>query len=142
MSLEEQDQIDDQIAEAREIIQRERDEYEDRQEEDRRREERTTIDEDMDHDITVSSDGRNRDANSAPSRSGGNETVNDGRTSTQDHEMKDDEVVGVADRAIEPQNTEEPAMDTRSPEPEANVDEPSKDADEEVVEAAEDTVIY
>ena len=142
MSPEEQDRIDDQIAEAREIIQRERNEYKVRQEEDKRREQRTAVDEDMDHDTAASPAGGNRDADLAQSHSGGNEVVNGGGTLTQDHEMKDEEVEGIANHAVEPQNTEEPAMDTRSPEPEANADEPSKDADEEVVEAAEDTVIY
>jgi hypothetical protein len=142
MSPEEQDRIDDQVAEAREIIQREQDEYEDRQEEERRRERRATPDERIYRGTAASPSGNNHDTDPAQPRSGDNETTNGGGTHTQDQEMQDQHAEGATDHAAEPQQPEEPAMDTRSPEPEANADEPSKDADEEVVEAAEDTVIY
>lgn len=136
LSPEEQDRIDDQIAEARDVIQRERDEYEDRQEEERRREQRATPDERTYRGTAASPGGKHH--NTDPDRSA---IVNGGETHAHDQEMQDhlDETTG---QAAETQHAEDPAMDTQPPEPEANADEPSKDADEEVVEAAEDTVIY
>lgn len=128
MTAEEDDRIDDQIAEARATIQRESDEYEDRQEDDSRREQRATPDEATYH------SGTNPPTDPAQLRSADN-------ASTQDHDMPDQHAEETVTHPGDAQHTEEPAMDTRSPEPET-VDEPVKDADEEVVEAAEDTVIY
>lgn len=142
MSPEEQGQIDDQVAKARETIQREQDEYEDRQEEERRRERRATPDERLYRGTAASPSSKNHDTDPAQPRSGGNATTNGGETHTQDQEMQDQHTEGTTYHVAEPQQPKESAMDTRLPEPEANADEPSKDADEEVVEAAEDTVIY
>ncbi|KAJ4346038.1 hypothetical protein N0V95_005771 [Ascochyta clinopodiicola] len=141
-SPEEQDRIDDQIAEAREVIQRERDEYEDRQEEDRRRDQRTAVDKDMNHGEAASPGARNYNIDNVQSRPGDNGATNGREARPDDHEMRDVQEHGLADRAVDAQHTEEPAMDTQSPEIEGNADDPSKEADEEVVEAAEDTVIY
>ncbi|KAF9691585.1 hypothetical protein EKO04_010393 [Ascochyta lentis] len=142
MSADEQDRIEDQIAEARQVIQRERDEYEDRQEEERRREQRTAVDQDMDYREAAVPSGNNHDAEPVQSYPGERGATNGREVHPDDHEMKDDQRESVADRAVEAQHTEEPAMDTTSLEAEANADDPSKEADEEVVEAAEDTVIY
>jgi hypothetical protein len=142
MSPEEQDRIDDQIAEARETIQRERDEYEDRQEQERRREQYAAEEQGTDHGTAASSSGKNHVPDVTHSSSAANGATNGGGAYKQDQEMRDEDSREAADVAIEPQHTEEPAMDTQSLEPEANADEPSKDNDEEVVEAAEDTVIY
>ncbi|KAF1357308.1 hypothetical protein EJ07DRAFT_129325 [Lizonia empirigonia] len=142
LSPEEQDRIDDQMAEARELIQRERDEYEERQEDEHPRERRATPDESM-YGATAASPGRkNMDADPAQSRTGADEAMNAGGTHNQDQEMQDQHAEESTEHAVEPQHAEEPAMDTRTPEAEAIADEPTKDADEEVVEAAEDTVIY
>ena len=138
MSPEEGDRIDDQIAEARETIQRERDEFELREDEERRRERRATPDETTYRRTAASPGGKSHDPDPAASH----EATNGRGTHTQDQEMQDQHAEETTDPAAEPQQTEESAMDTRSPEPEAHADEPSKDADEEVVEAAEDTVIY
>jgi hypothetical protein len=142
MSSEEEDRIDDQIAEARVAIQRELDEYEDRQEEEMRRERRQTPDESTYRGGASPLNGESQPTDPARRRSADNETLNGGGPHAQDEEMHDQHAEETPDQPAGPPHTEEPAMDTRSPELEANVDEPIKDADEEVVEAAEDTVIY
>lgn len=142
LSPEEQERIDDQTAEAREVIQRERDEYEEREEDEHRRERRATPDE-RTYGATAASPGRkNMDADPAQSRTGADEAMNGRGTHNQDQKMQDQHAEESTEHAVEPQHAEEPAMDTRTSEAEANADEPTKDADEEVVEAAEDTVIY
>jgi hypothetical protein len=129
MNSEDEDRIDDQIAEARATIQRELDEYEDRQEQERTRERRATPDE-----STYRSAAQPRPAH--------NKNTNGGGAHVQDQEMQDQHREDTKDQPTGLQHAEEPAMDTASPKPEADADEPLKDADEEVVEAAEDTVIY
>lgn len=141
MSSEEEDRIEDQIAAAREVIQRERHEFEAREEEERQRERRTTPDERTYRGNALANDARHAtdDRNTHPE---GKETTNGG-SHTQDQEMQDEHAEETTNHAAEPQSTADQAMDTATaPEPDSNVDEPSKDADEEVVEAAEDTVIY
>lgn len=142
MSSEEEDRIDDQIAEARATIQRELDEYEDRQEEGRRRERRATPDELTYRGEANPPNGESQHTDPTHSRSTDKETTNGGGAHAQDQEMQDQHAEETIGQPADPQRTEEPALDTRSPEPEATADEPIKDADEEVVEAAEDTVIY
>ena len=141
MSSEEQTQIDDQVAEARDIIQRERDEYEDRQEEESRRERRATPDE-WTYRGAASPSGKKHDTGTTQQHSESNDAINGAGTHAQDQDMQDQHMEATTDSATKPQKPEEPAMDTRSPEHETPADELSKDADEEVVEAAEDTVIY
>lgn len=142
MSPEEEDRIDDQIAEARAAIQRELDEYEDRQEEERMRERRRTPDESTYRGGADSANGESQHADPTRRRAADDQPTNGGGTHTQDEEMQDRHAEETADQPTVPSHTEEPAMDTIAPEPEANADEPVKDADEEIVEAAEDTVIY
>jgi hypothetical protein len=142
MSPEEQERIEEQIAEARETIQREREEYEARQEQERQREQNTAVDEGTNHGTAASPDGKSHGADTVQPHAGGNELTTGGRPDTQDQEMTDKHAEEAADGAVELNATDETAMDTRSPAPEANNDERSKDNDEEVVEAAEDTVIY
>ncbi|KZM22235.1 uncharacterized protein EKO05_0011345 [Ascochyta rabiei] len=137
-SAEEQDRIDAQIADARHVIQRERDEYEDRQEEERRREQRTAVDQDAIHGGAAPPSTTNYNTDAGRSHLSRNRAT----AAREDLEIKDDQGARAADRAVEAQHAEERAMDTRSLEAEANADDPSKEADEEVVEAAEDTVIY
>lgn len=141
MGPDEEDRIGDQIAEARAAIQRELDEYQDRQEEENRRERRRTPDESTYRGGANSLNGESQHTDPARQHSADTETTNGGGA-IKDEEMQDQHAEEPTDQPAGPHHTEEPAMDTRSPEPEANVDEPVKDADEEVVEAAEDTVIY
>lgn len=142
MSPEEEDRIADQIAEARAAIQRELDDYEDRQEEESRRERRQTPDESTYRGGANSANGESQHTDPIRRRPADNETLDGGGPHARDEETQDQHAEETADQPAGPSRTEEPAMDTRSPEPEANADEPIKDADEEVVEAAEDTVIY
>ena len=137
MSPEEEDRIDDQIAEARDIIQRERDEFEAREEEERRRERRATPDATTYRGTDVAMTG---DGDAAQPQAGSKEATNGQEPQTQDHEMQDQH---PEEPVVQPQPAEDPATITQPPEPDTTADEPSKDADEEeVVEAAEDTVIY
>ena len=142
MSPEDEDRIDDQIAEARAAIQRELDEYEDRQEHERTRERRATPDESTYRGDANSTNRESRQTDPVRPYSVDNETTNGGGTHAQDQEMQDQHAEETADQPAGPQHTEDPSMDTGLPEPEPAADEPVKDADEEVVEAAEDTVIY
>lgn len=142
MSPEEEDRIDDQIAEARDLIQRERDEFEAREEDDRRRERRATPDAATYRGTDASPSTNNVDMDPAQPQSASKEGTNGHALHSQDQEMQDQQPENTTHRAANPHPTDEPAMDTRSPAPDANADEPGKDADEEVVEAAEDTVIY
>jgi alpha-galactosidase/6-phospho-beta-glucosidase family protein len=137
MSPEEEDRVEEQIAEARDVIQRERDEFEAREEEERRRERRATPDATTYRgtDVVMTGDG-----DAAQPQAGSKEATNEQEPHTQDHEMQDQQ---PEEPAVEPQPADDPVAVTQPPEPETAADEPSKDADEEeVVEAAEDTVIY
>lgn len=137
MSPEEEDRIDDQIAEARDIIQRERDEFEAREEEERRRGRRATTDATTYRGTDVAMTG---DGDAAQPQAGSKEASNGQEPHTQDHEMQDQH---LEEPAVEPQPADDTATATQPPEPDTTAEEPSKDADEEeVVEAAEDTVIY
>lgn len=139
MSPEEEDSIDNQIAAARETIQRERDEFEAREEEERHRERRATPDEQTYRGTDIATGDGNHDRKPVQPHLESREATNGGDSHTQDQEMQDQP---TEETAPEPRTTDEPAMPTKSHELDANTDEPGKDADEEVVEAAEDTVIY
>lgn len=139
MSPEEEDRIDSQIAEARQVIQREQDEFEAREKEEKQRERRATPDEWTYRGQAVGAGARTHDRQPAQPDHDTEEITNGRNSHTQDQEMQDQP---AEETAPEPRSTDEPAVPTKSPEPDANADEPSKDADEEIVEAAEDTVIY
>ncbi|KAG9198701.1 hypothetical protein G6514_009651 [Epicoccum nigrum] len=140
MSLEEEDRIDDQIADARNTIQRERDEFEAREEDERRRERRPTPDATTYRGTDVAMTG---EADAALPQAGSEEATNGQEPHAQDLDrdldMQDQDPRPV-EPALSPQPADDPAAATQPREPD---NEPSKDADEEeVVEAAEDTVIY
>lgn len=139
MSPDEEDRITDQVAEAKETIQRERDEFEAREEEERQRERRATPDEWTYRGTDLRTGDGAHDRRPAQRGIESEEATNGRQSQTQDQEMQDQP---AGDIAPEPQPTDGPAVPQKSPEHEVNADEPSKDADEEVVEAAEDTVIY
>lgn len=142
MSSEEEDRIDDQIAEARAAIQRELDEYEVRQVDESMRERRRTPDESTYRGGANSPNGEGQQTDPARRHSADHETRIGGGPLAQDEEMLDHHTEEPTSQPAGASHTAEPAMDTRLAEAEANADEPTKDADEEVVEAAEDTVIY
>lgn len=142
LGREEQDRIDDQIADARRIIQRERGEYEEHQENETRRERRATPDESTYRAAGASLDGRDMDVEPAQAHTGVDKGADDGGTGNQDQDMQDQHAIETADPSGDTSGIQEPAMDTQAPEVQEIADEPGKDADEEVVEAAEDTVIY
>ena len=138
MSPEEEDRIEDQIAEARDIIQRERDEFDAREEEERRRERRATPDATTYRGADVAMTG---DGDAAHPQAGSKEATDEQEPPLQeDHEMGDQH---PAEPTVEAQLADDPVAVTQPAEPDTTAEEPSKDADEEeVVEAAEDTVIY
>ncbi|KAH6625734.1 pinin/SDK/memA/ protein conserved region-domain-containing protein [Boeremia exigua] len=119
ISKEEEACVEAQVAEAREVVRREREEFEAREEAERAREKRASPDEWTYRGANV--------GDAAPAR----EAAHGADAPMQDQEMRDD----AEPAAPQPADTDMTA------EPDA-ADEPTKDADEEVVEAAEDTVIY
>ncbi|KAJ4983215.1 peroxin 26 [Stagonosporopsis vannaccii] len=139
MSAEEEDRIEDQVAQAREAMQRERDEFEERDEAHRRRARRATPDEATYRGPAAPGDPRHEPKQA---HGGGNETANAGPLPGRDGETHDQHADKGAAAATDPRPAEAAARDAAPGEPDGITDERTKDADEEVVEAAEDTVIY
>ena len=120
LSPEDEDRIEDQIAAAREVMQRERDEYEEREDEDSRRERRATPDE---------TTYRGTGDETGQAHAGAAETAEHG----QDQEMQDEPSRDEPSRD-EPSRDEPSTDNPNTDEPAA--DEPTKDADEEEEDGA------
>lgn len=143
-SPDEEDRIQDQIAEAEATIRREVDEYEARQEPDNQRKRQAS--DEMNRDAEGSQTGKNHNADAQePSTTNG--ATNGSATSPIDLEMKDQHPEDPGTGKVSPEHATEDAQNNKFASRETVTDEPSKDDDDEngedvVEEAAEDTVIY
>ncbi|RAR08129.1 pinin/SDK/memA domain containing protein [Stemphylium lycopersici] len=144
-SPDEEDRIQDQIAEAEATIKREVDEYEALQEPDNQR--RRQASDQMNRDAEGSQTGKNYNADASQRSPTTNGATDGSATSPIDLEMKDQHPEDPGTGKVSPEHATEDAQDGKCASRETVADEPSKDDDDEngedvVEEAAEDTVIY
>jgi hypothetical protein len=147
-SPEEEKRIQDQIAEARKLIDQELEEYEARQKEEANRERRASRDyAEANRTAQDSHTGKKHDAEAPPENATPNGNADGSHNSPKDQDMKDDPAEDPGHEAVRVEATEH-ALDSTVAGHEATADDPSKDNDDDengedvVEEAAEDTVIY
>lgn len=146
-SAAEDDRIRDQIADANDIIKREVEEYEARQEHEANREDHISPEVDASRDAEGSHNGKEHDADAAQQPSATNGNANGSHTPPKDQDMQDDHPEDPGHEAVRHEDTNGDAMDTEVPSHETTTDDPSNDnhddnGEDVVEEAAEDTVIY
>jgi hypothetical protein len=145
-SADEDDRVQDQIAEAHEIIKREVEDYKARQEHGASWERHASPQADGSRDAKGSHSGKERDADASRQLSIANGDANGSHTSPKDQDMEDDHAEDPGDEAVRVEATEH-VLDGNASGHETTTDDASNDNHDEngedvVEEAAEDTVIY
>jgi hypothetical protein len=147
-SAAEDDRIQDQIAEARRIIELEVDEYEARLEEEANRERRASREADASRDAEGSHSGKEHNADAPHQSPATNGHANGSHNSPKDQDMADDHTADPGHEAVRHDDAAEDAMDMNVPSHETTADDPGNDNQDDnngedvIEEAAEDTVIY